>query len=673
MQTQTERIHELVGRLNRCRREYYNENSSSVTDAVYDHLYDELARLEKDTGIVLSNSPTQTVGYQAVSSLPTARHNIPLLSMDKTKSIHELITFLKGKEALLMLKLDGLTIKLVYEDGNLTEGSTRGDGETGEMITHNLSAFLNIPKHIPYKGHLTVTGEGLIHKSVFERLKDTLIGSNGEPYHNARNLASGSIRCLDGATCLEREVSFYAFHVLEGLEEFTELTDSRSKKLLALSSYGFQICPFELIAPSITEDELEEQINAMVTLADLSDLPIDGMVLRFKSLSYSSSLGRTGHHYHDGLAYKFEDETYETIFRFIEWQTSRSGEIAPVALFDTVKIDGCEVSRASLHNLSFIKDLELYPGCRILVSKRNMIIPHVEENLDRGNYQDMIPKICPCCGQAARIYSRRADNGRTVETLHCDNLECGRKILRQFVHFSEKKAMNIKGISESTLEKFIQQGYLKSFPDIYHLDRYRDEIISLDGLGEKSYERMWTSIQESRNTSFVRFVVAMDIPGIGRTASRELDRYFSGNLLALELAALNHMDFTGLKDFGETMNHSIQEWFQNSDHILLWRILQKALTFETNHIENEEEHIMSEDKNNIFTGCTIVATGKLEHFTRDGINSQIISLGATAGSSVTKKTDYLICGEKAGSKLAKAKQLGVSVLTEQQFLDMISA
>lgn len=673
MQTQTERIHELVGRLNHCRREYYNENSSSVTDAVYDHLYDELARLEKDTGIVLSNSPTQTVGYQAVSSLPTVRHNIPLLSMDKTKSVHELITFLKGKEALLMLKLDGLTIKLVYEDGNLTEGSTRGDGETGEMITHNLSAFLNIPKHIPYKGHLTVTGEGLIHKSVFERLKDTLIGSNGEPYRNARNLASGSIRCLDGATCLEREVSFYAFHVLEGLEEFTELTDSRSKKLLALSSYGFQVCPFELIAPSITEDELEEQINAMLTLADLSDLPIDGMVLRFKSLSYSSSLGRTGHHYHDGLAYKFEDETYETIFRSIEWQTSRSGEIAPVALFDTVKIDGCEVSRASLHNLSFIKDLELYPGCRILVSKRNMIIPHVEENLDRGNYQDLIPKICPCCGQAARIYSRKADNGRTVETLHCDNPECGRQILRQFVHFSEKKAMNIKGISESTLEKFIQLGYLKSFPDIYHLDRYRDEIISLDGFGEKSYERMWVSIQESRNTSFVRFVVAMDISGIGRTASRELDRYFNGNLLALELAALNHMDFTCLKDFGETMNHSIQEWFQNSDHILLWRILQKELTFETNHIENEEEQIMSENKNNLFTGCTIVATGKLEHFTRDGINSQIISLGAIAGSSVTKKTDYLIYGEKAGSKLAKARQLGVSVLTERQFLDMISA
>lgn len=473
--------------------------------------------------------------------------------------------------------------------------------------------------------------------------------------------------------CLEREVRFYAFHVLEGFEEFPELRDSRSKKLLSLAEYGFEVCPFELIARSITEIELEAQINAMVTLADWSDIPIDGMVLRFEGLSYSTSLGRTGHHYRDGLAYKFEDDAYESVFRSIIWQTGRSGEIAPVALFDTVKIDGCEVSRASLHNLSFIKDLELYPGCRILVSKRNMIIPHVEENLDRGNYQDMIPKFCPCCGQATRIYSRRADNGRTVEILHCDNLECGRQVLRQFVHFSEKKAMNIKGISESTLEKLIQLGYLKSFPDIYHLDRYRDEIISLDGFGEKSYDRMWTSIQESRSTAFERFVVAMDIPGIGRTASRELARYFNGNLLALELAALNHMDFTCLKDFGETMNRSIQEWFHHSDHIFLWRILQKELTFETNNIENEEEHMMSETKNNLFTGCTIVATGKLEHFTRDGINSKIISLGAIAGSSVTKKTNYLICGQKAGSKLAKARQLGVSVLTEQQFLDMISA
>lgn len=673
MQSKSEQIHELVGRLNRFRHEYYNENNPSISDAVYDHLYDALDQLEKETGIILSNSPTQTVGYKTVGNLPTVLHTIPLLSLDKTKSVYELISFLKGQPALLMLKLDGLTVKLVYENGELLEGSTRGDGDMGEIITHNLPAFRNIPKTIPYKDRLVVTGEGFIHKSNFERLKTTLVGSNGEPYRNARNLASGSIRCLDAAVCAEREICFYAFNVIEGLNGFPELEDSRSKKLRSLTEYGFQVCPFEEILPDISIDELELQIKAMTNLADLSDIPIDGMVLRFDSLSYSASLGRTGHHYHDGLAFKFKDETYETVFRSIQWQTSRTGEITPVALFDTVEIDGCEVSRASLHNLSFIKELELYSGCRILVSKRNMIIPHVEENLDRGHYQDIVPKNCPCCGHETRIYSRKADNGRIVETLHCDNLKCGHQILRQFIHFSEKKAMDIKGVSESTLEKFIQLGYLKTFPDIYQLDRYRNDIISLEGFGVKSYDRMWASIQESRYTTFIRYVVAMDIPGIGRTASRELDRYFKGDLRAFELAAMDYMDFTCLKDFGETMSRSIHEWFHNSDHIILWRTLQKELIFENNNIKIEEDNTMSEKKNNPFAGCTVVATGKLEYFTRDSINSKIISLGATAGSSVTKKTDYLICGEKAGSKLAKAQQLGVTVLSEQQFLTMISA
>lgn len=673
MLSKTEQIHELVTRLNHYRHEYYNQNRSSVSDAVYDRLYDELVHLEKKTGIIFSNSPTQTVGYKTVGSLPKVNHRIPLLSLDKTKSIYELISFLKGQAALLMLKLDGLTVKLVYENGMLLEGSTRGDGDVGEIITHNLPAFRNIPKTIPYKNRLVVTGEGFIQKSVFERLKNTLVGSNGESYKNARNLASGSIRCLDATVCLEREVNFYAFNVLEGLEEFPKLNDSRSKKLLSLTEYGFQICPFQEIKPDITTEVLELQIKEMTNLAERLDIPIDGMVLRFDSLSYSVSLGRTGHHYNDGLAYKFEDDTYETVFHSIEWNTSRNGEIAPVALFDTVEIDGCEVSRASLHNLSFIKNLELHPGCRILISKRNMIIPHVEENLDRGNYQDMIPKTCPCCGHETRIYSHKADNNRIVETLHCDNLECRHQILQQFVHFAEKKAMDIKGISKSTLEKFIQLGYLKSFPDIYHLDQYRDEIISLEGFGEKSYKRMWASIQESRNTTFVRYVVAMDIPGIGRTASKELNQYFEGNLSAFELAAMDYMDFTCLKDFGKIMSHNIHAWFHDSDHIMLWRTLQKELIFETQDIKNEEDNIMSDKKNNLFAGCTIVATGKLEHFTRDSINSKIVSLGAIAGSSVTKNTNYVICGEKAGSKLAKAQKLGVPVLSEQQFLDMISA
>lgn len=669
MQNNVERIHELVDRLNRYRNEYYNENNPSVDDSVYDHLYDELECLEKETGIILSNSPTQTVGYKAVSNLDKVTHPVPLLSLGKTKSVKDLISFLKKKAALLMLKLDGLTIKLVYEDGKLIEGSTRGDGEEGEIITHNVPAFRNVPLTIPYKNRLVITGEGFIHKSDFEGLKDTLVGSDGKPYRNARNLAAGSIRCLNAETCKERDISFFAFNVLEGFEEFPDMNDSRMCKLLSAKEFGFGICPFVTISPEITETELEAQIKALTELAELSDIPIDGMVVRFDELSYSQSLGRTGHHYNDGIAYKFEDDMYETIFRSIEWQTGRTGEIAPVAVFDTIEIDGCEVSRASLHNLSFIKNLELHPGCRILVSKRNMIIPHVEENLDRGKYQDMIPKTCPCCNQGTRIYSRTVEKDRIVETLHCDNPECADRILQQFVHFTEKKAMNIKGISEATLARLIELGYLKNFHDLYHLDRYREEIIALEGFGVKSYEKMQTAINESRNTTFSRYLVAMDIPMIGRTASRDLERYFNGSLREFELAAMDRFDFTRLQDFGETMRDNIHEWFHDSDHILLWRTLQKEFNFE----ERKEDNTMTENKNNPFAGCTIVATGKLEHFTRDGINSKIISLGATAGSSVTKKTDYLICGEKAGSKLAKAQELGITILTEQQFIDMISA
>ncbi len=675
MSQTTERIHELVDKLNQYRNEYYNKNAPSVSDAVYDHLYDELDRLEKETGIIMSNSPTQTVGYKAVSSLEKVRHPIPLLSLGKTKMVSELAAFLKKHAALLMLKLDGLTVKLVYEDGKLVEGSTRGDGDEGELITHNISAFRNVPLSIPYKGRLVMTGEGFIHKSDFERLKDTLTGSDGKPYRNARNLASGSIRCLDACICKEREISFFAFNILEGMDEFSDIRDSRSSLLLSLPEYGFGICPFLPVSPDETAEDISVKIRTLTDLAELSDIPIDGMVLRFDSYSYSATLGRTGHHYNDGIAFKFEDDTYETVFRSIEWQTGRTGEIAPVAIFDTVEIDGCEVSRASLHNLTFIKGLELYPGCRILVSKRNMIIPHVEENLDRGNYQDMIPQTCPCCGQPTRMHSRAGDKGRMVETLHCDNPECGSRILHKFVHFAEKKAMNIRGLSESTLGQLIRTGALKSYQDLYHLDRYREEITALEGFGEKSYENLIASIDESRNTTFVRFVVAMDIPLIGRTASRILDRHFHGSLRELRLAALDRFDFTCLEGIGDIMSSNLHKWFRSPDHLMLWGSLQKELHFD-NGLDAEasgEENNMNGTNNSTFAGCTIVATGKLENFTRDGINARIISLGATPGSSVTKKTDYLICGEKAGSKLAKAQQLGIKILTEQEFLDMIAS
>ena len=637
---------------------------------MYDHLFDELQELEKRTGIILSNSPTQTVGAVPVSSLKKVKHSIPLLSLDKTKQMEELLEMAGRSASLLMLKLDGLTVKLCYEDGRLVEASTRGDGETGEMVTHNIPAFYNVPVSIPHKDRLVVTGEGLIHQDDFGRIKGEIADADGKGACNARNLAVGSIRLLDPVVCRNRHIHFYAFNVIEGMEGFGKIADSRGKLLEALMPLGFEICPFVPLTEKVSMEELEKGIRYLRNAADDRMLPIDGMVLRYDSLSYSRSCGRTGHHYKDGIAYKFEDEVQETVFRSVEWTPGRSGEIAPVAVFDAVEIDGCCVSRASLHNISFIRDLELHPGCRILVSKRNMIIPHIEENLDRGHYADsMIPEKCPCCRNPVRIYARKGSNGRIVETLHCDNPDCRNQLLRRLVHFVGKKAMDISGISEAVIDRFIEKGFLHTCQDFYHLDRYRDEIIRMEGFGERSYEKLWESVEKSRNTTFVRYVVAMDIPLIGRTAGRALDCFFKGNLQEFAKAAVDCFDFTSLPDFGEKMSRSIWEWFHNGENLKRWKTLQKEFHFE----EREEEAMKDRTENNPFTGCMVVATGKLENFTRDGINSRITSLGATAGSSVTRKTDYLICGEKPGSKLTKARELGITVLTEQEFLDMIPA
>lgn len=668
-----QKVMALVTRLNQYRHEYYNLATPSVSDAVYDRLYDELQILEKKTGIIYSNSPTQTVGYVPVSVLEKVRHPIPLLSLDKTKQTDELQQMLRKAAALLMLKLDGLTIKLCYENGELTEASTRGDGDVGELITHNISVFYNVPMKIPYKGRLVITGEGLIQNNDFEKLKEMAFGNGDKEACNARNLAAGSIRVLNPSICKERHVYFYAFNMIEGMEAFGEFANSRRKLLQEVQKFGFDICPFVFLDMGVASKEIEAEIEKLRILAEDMHIPIDGIVLRYDSLSYSKGCGRTGHHYKDGIAFKFEDDTYETVFRSIEWETGRSGEIAPVALFDTVEIDGCSVSRASLHNLSFIKDLELYSGCQILVSKRNMIIPHIEENLDRGRFdKNLIPKKCPCCGNVARIYSRAGDKGRPIETLHCDNPDCGNRILSKFVHFAEKKAMNISGISKATIASFMEKGFLHTFHDFYHLDRYHNEIVQMDGFGEKSYQKIQGSIDRSRNTSFVRYVVAMDIPMIGRTASRALDHYFNGDLQEFAKAAVDCFDFTSLPDFGETMSRNIWEWFHDGKNLRLWKSLQKELNFEERGNKFMEK-IDHGTESNPFIGCTIVATGKLENFTRDGINSKIISLGATAGSSVSRKTNYLICGKKPGSKLARAKELGIPILTEQEFLGMIPA
>ena len=662
MSKEIQRIKALTEQLNTYRNEYYNLAAPSVPDEVYDRLFDELAALEQKAGIVMANSPTQTVGFSVVSSLEKTVHHIPLLSLEKTKSIDELMKFSGGRELLLMLKLDGLTVKLTYENGELIEAATRGDGEEGEIITHNARTFRGVPLRIPYMQRLVVTGEAFIHKNDFDALQGDLTDSTGKPYRNARNLAAGSVRLLDGAVCKERRISFIPFNVLEGFEENPEARNSKNEKLYLLHLLGFAVCNSYLTLGAYTKDGIMAMIRNLQQEALEQDIPIDGIVATYDDIAYSKSCGRTGHHYKDGIAFKFTDDLYESVLQSIEWTPSRTGEISPVAIFQTVEIDGCEVSRASLHNPSFIKGLELMPGCRILVSKRNMIIPQVEMNLDRGGFDAdaLFPKTCPCCGEPTRIH---AGNGAT-EILCCDNPYCETRRLRQFVHFVSKKAMDIEGLSEATLEKLIGKGWIHSFMDIYRLDEHREELVVMDGFGEKSWQRLWDAIQRSRNTTFERYLISMDIPMIGNTASRELCRAFHGSLSEFEAAVDAGYDFTLLDDFGDTLHSNIHNWFRDEENRFLWEELQTMM-----NIEKKETMVIS-PVSGVFTGKTIVVTGKVEPYTRDGINAKIASLGAYPGSAVSKNTDYLVCGEKAGSKLQKAQSLGVPVLSPAEFFQM---
>ena len=662
-----EKIQALTAQLNRYRDEYYNSNAPSASDEVYDRMYDELAALEMETGIWMTDSPTRTVGFQAVSDLKKTDHPIPLLSLNKTKSVEELVSFAGEHQILLMLKLDGLTVKLTYEDGKLIEASTRGDGDTGEVITHNVCGISGIPQHIPYKERLVVSGEAFIRPNDFLKLQETLTDSNGERYKNGRNLAAGSVRLLDAAVCRERKVMFMPFAVVEGFPEL----ETKSQKLRKLPELGFHVCKFVISKRKLTCQEMADGIAKLRQFAEASDIPIDGIVASYNDIAFSRSCGRTGHHYKDGMAFKFEDELHETKLLSIEWNPSRSGEISPVAVFEPVVIDGCEVSRASLHNLSFIEGMELMPGCRILVSKRNMIIPHVEENLDRGRFvmEQAVPKRCPCCGEPARIHeSRSVENGKDkiTKTLFCDNQSCETRRLRQFVHFASQKAMNIEGLSEATLEKFIGKGWIHTYMDIYGLDRHKDEIMNMDGFGEKSWQRLWDAIQGSRNTTFERYLIAMDIPMVGNTASRTLAGVFHSDLEEFEDAVHRQYDFTQLPDFGDTLNNNIHEWFYDEENLYIWEVLQQMLHIEKRTAEENTAAV----RENPFVGVTIVVTGKVEPYTRSGINEMIESLGAHAGSSVSRKTDYLVCGENAGSKLAKARELGIKVLTPAQFFQM---
>lgn len=655
-----EKISYLVEKLNEYRYAYYNYNDPMVTDEVYDRLFDELAELEKETGIVYGNSPTNTVGFKPVSELKKINHSVPLLSLDKTKSIDDLIRFISGKKAILMYKLDGLTVRLDYEDGKLTVAGTRGDGAEGEDITHNIPAMLNVPLNIPYKGRLSVSGEAYIETHRFDMINKNL--PKEQRYKTPRNLAAGSIRAFDPQICRGRCIKFMAFNVLEGMDE----VNSRNERLDRLSELGFDVCPKQVLSETINADELAGLIEEIKNESAAKCIPIDGAVIRFDDIVYSKSLGRTGHHYKDGLAYKYEDELFETKLREVEWTTSRNGSISPVAVFDTVMIDGCAVSRATLHNVSYIKKLELNIGDRILISKRHMIIPAVEENLDRDTGLLKLPDRCPQCGAPTEL--KMSDTGNETEKLYCTNPECGSSIIKQFVHFADKDSMNIEGLAESTISRFIEKDFISDFSDLYSLEKYKSEIVEMDGFGEKSYERIISAVEKSKTVQFNRFLRAMDIPLLGRHASKIISDYFEDSIDAFENAVFGEKPFcfAELEGIGDTLNQNIYEWFDEKNNYILWNKLKKIMNFE----KKENKQIVK--NNELLTGKTVVVTGKVEGYTRSEMDALIVANGGIAGDSVTKNTDYLVIAEKPGSsKLKKAEALGTKTLTIDEFMEMI--
>jgi len=655
-----ERIKELTKELNQYRNEYYNQNKPSVNDATYDKLFDELSALEKETGFILSNSPTQTVGYEVISKLQKRTHPTPLKSLDKTKSIDELNKFKGDKEAVLMLKIDGLTVEVDYENGMFVGAYTRGNSEIGEDISHNALTFKNLPKQIAYKGKLRLCGEAIIHWDDFDKMNEAL--SEEEKYATPRNLTSGSVRQLDSSICAKRKVYWYAFNILEAIDIETGanvLSDSKNENFKWIDEIGFDIIPHMIASKTIKNDyDIEMMKSSAVKLG----IPIDGMVLSFDSIKYSDSLGQTNHHPLHSIAFKFGDETEETILRSIEWNTTRSGQINPTACFDTVILDNTEVSRASLFNLTFIKDMQLNLLNRIQVSKRNMIIPYIEENLDRqeGNYIS-IPEKCPSCSCKTEIR-----NTGTADFLFCTNDNCPAKLLDKFCHFVSRDAMNIDGLSEATLEKFINKGWLKTFDDTYRLSEHKNEIINMDGFGQKSYTKLMTAIEKSKNVEFSNFIYALGVGHVGKGGAKRLAKHFNNDIKAFLKAVDEQYDFTIIEDYGQITSDSILYYFDDPfNYTTVLRLLEYIKI-------KQEEKLQPITTNSFFNGKKVYCTGTFASYKKEELQNILESLGAEFASGYAKSLDYLIVGSLKGSgKVDKALKDGVPVMQEDEFLKII--
>lgn len=643
-------MQELVELLNRAAKAYYQDADEIMSNYEYDALYDELQALEAQTGVTLSSSPTVNVGYEVLSELPKERHPSPMLSLDKTKDVAGLQAFAGDQKVVMSWKMDGLTIVLTYRDGGLVKAVTRGNGEVGEVITANARTFKNLPLQIPYKGELVLRGEAVIGYKDFEKINEE-IAEVDTKYKNPRNLCSGSVRQLNSEITAKRNVKFYGFSLVQA--EGVDFHNSRAAQLDWLASQGFEVVEHIVVSREEIPNEVIKFSEKIVS----NDFPSDGLVLIYDDVAYGQSLGRTSKFPRDSFAFKWADETSKTVLREIEWSPSRTGLINPVAIFDPVELEGTTVSRASVHNISIMEELELGIGDQIEVYKANMIIPQIAENLTRSGVKD-IPKVCPVCGGATEI--RSISNAKA---LYCTNPECQAKQLKSYALFVSRDALNIDGLSEATLEKFIARGFIHDFADLFHLEQHREEICEMDGFGEKSYNNLIASVEKARETTLPRLIYGLGIANIGLANAKLICKEIGHDPeRVMDLTAENLAAIDGI---GDVIAGNYVAYFADAEHRELFEKLLKEVK-----LPEEQEDVGEQT----FAGKNFVITGSVEHFAnRNEVKALIESKGGKVTGSVTSKTNYLINNnvESTSSKNKKAKDLGIPIITEEDFLKML--
>ena len=641
------RIKELIEILNQANKAYYQDAKEIMSNFDYDRLYDELQQLEQETGVVMANSPTIHVGYEIVSQLPKEQHESPMLSLDKTKEVNTLAEFAGDRNCLLSWKLDGLTVVLTYENGSLAKAVTRGNGQVGEVITNNAGTFQNIPFHIPYQGRLTLRGEAIIKYSDFNKMNKEIEDAEAK-YKNPRNLCSGSVRQLNSEVTAARNVNFIAFALIHA--DDVDFDNSMENQYRWLEDQGFEVVERKIV----TESNMEEVVSYFAEKVKTYDYPSDGLVLMYDDIAYGLSLGSTAKFPRNGIAFKWKDEAAETVLDYIEWSPSRTGLINPVAVFRPVELEGTTVTRASVHNISIMEELKLGVGDTIKVYKANMIIPQISENLTKSGFTD-IPDSCPACGKSTEV---RNENG--VKTLYCPNRQCPAKHVKLYTLFVSRNAMNIDGLSEETLEKFIDAGYIHEFADIFKLDRYEEEIVNTPGFGRKSYDNLMDSVNRARQVELHALIYSLGIPNIGTANAKLICKHFQNDFDKIRNAAREEL--VEIKHIGDKMAEKFADYFADEENNAKVDRLLEQIT------------IMQPEENNSqnMEGLTFVVTGSVEKFpNRNAVKDYIEKRGGKVTGSVTSKTNYLINNDvlSNSSKNRKAKELGIEIISEEQFLE----